>query len=149
MSIQIRGSKTQAALLVLAAVLIALLTGLALWQDSSADSTHVANGIGAVERSDVALPLLEEATEAVTGEIGEMSGVPLQAQGATVHSVGENSTAAQGSRTITYTYDDAGRLIRVDYGNGTSTTYTYDNAGNLLRREVVRAFVEFLPNVQR
>ena len=38
--------------------------------------------------------------------------------------------------TITYTYDDAGRLIRVDYGGGVSIIYTYDPAGNLLERQV-------------
>ena len=41
--------------------------------------------------------------------------------------------------TINYTYDDAGRLIRADYGNGKEITYTYDNAGNLLRRSVAVA----------
>jgi len=45
------------------------------------------------------------------------------------------SAPAQTS-TIRYTYDDAGRLVQVDYGNGVRITYTYDNAGNLLRREV-------------
>ena len=33
---------------------------------------------------------------------------------------------------ITYAYDGAGRLTKVDYGNGTSIQYTYDKAGNLL-----------------
>jgi len=40
------------------------------------------------------------------------------------------------SGTITYTYDDAGRLIKVDYGDGKTIEYTYDNAGNLLQRVV-------------
>jgi YD repeat-containing protein len=34
--------------------------------------------------------------------------------------------------TITYDYDDAGRLVKADYGNGKVIEYTYDNAGNLL-----------------
>lgn len=38
---------------------------------------------------------------------------------------------------VKYTYDAAGRLTHVDYGNGHSITYTYDAAGNLLRRVVV------------
>ena len=37
-------------------------------------------------------------------------------------------------RTATYTYDDAGRLVSVDYGAGKTIYYIYDNAGNLLRR---------------
>lgn len=45
-------------------------------------------------------------------------------------------TAPAQTSTIRYTYDDAGRLVQVDYGNGRRITYTYDNAGNLLRREV-------------
>jgi YD repeat-containing protein len=36
--------------------------------------------------------------------------------------------------TVTYKYDDAGRLISATYGNGTTVTYTYDKAGNLLSR---------------
>src|SRR2546423_110573 len=36
--------------------------------------------------------------------------------------------------SIKYSYDDAGRLTSVDYGNGKTIAYTYDNAGNLLSR---------------
>ena len=43
------------------------------------------------------------------------------------------------SQKVAYAYDDAGRLIGVDYGNGTSIAYTYDNAGNLLKRLVTSA----------
>jgi YD repeat-containing protein len=45
------------------------------------------------------------------------------------------STSAQ-TRTIVYTYDDAGRLVGADYGAGQGITYTYDAAGNLLQQEV-------------
>jgi YD repeat-containing protein len=38
--------------------------------------------------------------------------------------------------TVNYTYDDAGRLIKVDYGDGKTIEYTYDKAGNLLQRAV-------------
>lgn len=34
------------------------------------------------------------------------------------------------AENITYTYDDLGRLIKVDYGNGISKEYKYDDAGN-------------------
>ena len=37
--------------------------------------------------------------------------------------------------TIQYRYDEAGRLIEADYGEGATIRYTYDAAGNLLRRE--------------
>ena len=37
---------------------------------------------------------------------------------------------------ITYTYDSAQRLTKVDYGNGRVINYTYDKAGNLLNRTV-------------
>ena len=40
------------------------------------------------------------------------------------------------NRTISYTYNDLYRLIKVDYGNGESMEYTYDAAGNRLTREV-------------
>ncbi len=45
------------------------------------------------------------------------------------------SSSAQTS-TVTYTYDDAGQLVGVDYGDGTSIAYAYDAAGNLLSRQV-------------
>jgi uncharacterized protein (TIGR03437 family) len=38
------------------------------------------------------------------------------------------------SATVRYTYDEAGRLIAVTYGNGSTLAYTYDNAGNVLSR---------------
>jgi YD repeat-containing protein len=40
--------------------------------------------------------------------------------------------------TITYTYDNAGRLTQVEYANGARITYTYDKAGNLVKQEVGR-----------
>jgi YD repeat-containing protein len=40
---------------------------------------------------------------------------------------------------VNYSYDDAGRLTKVDYGNGQSISYTYDKAGNLLSRQVSSA----------
>jgi YD repeat-containing protein len=43
------------------------------------------------------------------------------------------------SRTVSYAYDDAGRLVRASYGDGKSIVYAYDNAGNLLRRRVLTA----------
>lgn len=39
--------------------------------------------------------------------------------------------------SVRYAYDAAGRLIKVDYGDGRSISYTYDAAGNILKRERV------------
>jgi len=39
-----------------------------------------------------------------------------------------NSPSA--NQTVVYQYDDVGRLIEVDYPNGTIITYTYDTVGN-------------------
>lgn len=44
-------------------------------------------------------------------------------------------TASAGK--VQYTYDDAGRLIGVNYGNGRLTDYTYDLNGNLLNETTV------------
>ena len=41
--------------------------------------------------------------------------------------------------TVNYTYDNSGRLTRIDYDNGTSIAYVYDPAGNLLSRTVTAA----------
>jgi YD repeat-containing protein len=38
--------------------------------------------------------------------------------------------------TISYTYDNTGRLTGADYGGGRTIQYTYDNNGNLLKRVV-------------
>ncbi len=40
---------------------------------------------------------------------------------------------------VSYTYDAAGRLVKVDYGSGGSLVYTYDNAGNLTGRKTISA----------
>jgi len=40
------------------------------------------------------------------------------------------------AQTVNYSYDEAGRLIRVAYPNGKTISYSYDPAGNLLRRLV-------------
>ena len=44
--------------------------------------------------------------------------------------------ALANGNSITYTYDNAGRLTGVEYPNGASIDYTYDNAGNLQEREI-------------
>ena len=41
-----------------------------------------------------------------------------------------------GGPAAVYSYDAAGRLIKVEYSTGTTITYTYDAAGNMLRREI-------------
>lgn len=35
---------------------------------------------------------------------------------------------------VSYSYDTAGRLTKVDYGSAGSIAYEYDKAGNLIRR---------------
>ncbi len=40
------------------------------------------------------------------------------------------------SAAVTYSYDAAGRLAKVDYGSAGSIVYTYDAAGNLTSRTV-------------
>ncbi|MFC1591107.1 hypothetical protein ACFL43_01140 [Thermodesulfobacteriota bacterium] len=46
--------------------------------------------------------------------------------------------------TVSYTYDDAGRLTKADYGAKT-IFYTYDAAGNLLKRKVADSEKTFEP----
>ncbi len=56
---------------------------------------------------------------------------------------------ADGPTTVTYTYDDAGRLIKVVYDDGVTISYAYDAAGNLLSRIVEKDFEIYLPLVMR
>jgi YD repeat-containing protein len=37
---------------------------------------------------------------------------------------------------VNYSYDDAGRLVKIDYGAAGSISYTYDKAGNITSRTV-------------
>jgi uncharacterized protein (TIGR03437 family) len=44
--------------------------------------------------------------------------------------------AAVVAQTVSYSYDNAGRLTRADYGSRGSITYSYDGSGNLVSRQV-------------
>ncbi|MBI4454709.1 MAG: RHS repeat protein [Acidobacteria bacterium] len=46
---------------------------------------------------------------------------------------------------VIYTYDTAGRLVLVDYGNGTAVGYRYDDSGNLLAKNILAARLELRP----
>ena len=45
-------------------------------------------------------------------------------------------TTGLAAQTVNYTYDTTGRLTSVNYPNGKTLSYSYDPAGNLLRRLV-------------
>ncbi|WP_398467565.1 RHS repeat domain-containing protein [Tardiphaga sp.] len=47
------------------------------------------------------------------------------------------STDVSANASISYTYDQRGRLASVTYVNGTTITYSYDNAGNRTSRVTV------------
>ena len=49
--------------------------------------------------------------------------------------------AAWGGADTTYEYDQLGRLVRVNYGNGSHIEYSYDLAGNRTSRNVSNASV--------
>ena len=40
--------------------------------------------------------------------------------------------------SVDYVYDNLGRLIAINYDNGTTITYSYDNTGNRITRTVVK-----------
>lgn len=53
---------------------------------------------------------------------------------------------APNARTITFTYDNAGRLTEANYGSGTRITFAYDNAGDLLTMQTLAADLRiFMP----
>lgn len=110
-------------------------------QRSGGAEVHGIRGTGQETKfSSAALP--SSALQREEAKEGDIERVGVGENGAS-SAPSASSTDAQ-TRTVTpsttlrinYTYDDAGRLVGVDYGDGTSITYTYDNAGNLLRREV-------------
>lgn len=51
--------------------------------------------------------------------------------------------------TVIHTYDNAGRLVKTDYGGGKSIAYTYDNAGNLLERTITESAQQYTLTVQK
>ena len=50
----------------------------------------------------------------------------------------QKSTAGGHVHTMTYQYNEQGRLVGVDYGDSLVITYSYDPAGNLLSRTIRR-----------
>ena len=94
----------------------------------------------------VALALLLVVGAGVQGSGGaEGQGSPSAAlrtgEGAAAQSPISNIQYPTSSRTVTYTYDDAGRLIQADYGGGAVLDYAYDAAGNLLGRGRYNVYV--------
>lgn len=128
-------SQTRIALLVLTGALFGLFAGFAVWEGSSA-----------ADNPGLALPA---AVEVVASESGDRADTGAASAETDVAQSTALPAASAAARTISYTYDDAGRLTRVDYGSGVAVSYTYDAAGNLLRREVVRENRAYLPNVSR
>jgi YD repeat-containing protein len=49
------------------------------------------------------------------------------------------TAATLAAEKLTYTYDDAGRLARVESDSGKVITYTYDASGNLVKRTATGA----------
>lgn len=49
------------------------------------------------------------------------------------------ATSVRAAETVTYSYDDAGRLTNAAYGGGANVAYAYDANGNLLLRTVSAA----------
>lgn len=49
------------------------------------------------------------------------------------------AATAFAAETVTYSYDDAGRLTNAAYGGGANIAYAYDAGGNLLMRTVTAA----------
>ncbi len=47
-----------------------------------------------------------------------------------------NGALSSSADTVNYTYDNAGRLAGVDYGDGKRITYTYDSRGNMVQKVV-------------
>ena len=68
------------------------------------------------------------------------------ADAATADTAGSQAPAP---RTITYSYDPAGRLVRADYGDGVAVSYTYDAAGNLLQYRLGAETRVYLPVLLR
>ena len=49
----------------------------------------------------------------------------------------ETVQSAQSPSVEIYSYDSAGRLLQVSYGNGPAISYSYDANGNIVSVEVV------------
>jgi YD repeat-containing protein len=59
------------------------------------------------------------------------------------------STRSLLAGTVTYSYDNAGRLITADFGNNRKITYTYDNNGNLLERSISTTIPQYTLTVTK
>ncbi len=55
--------------------------------------------------------------------------------------------AAGVAGNVNYTYDAAGHLVQVDFGNGKAVMYSYDPAGNILNRTVLNTTAGAAPSI--
>lgn len=85
-----------------------------------------------VAESDETQPAPVARLESVSRDVAATSGRVASPGAEGGASVADAATAQSQPRTITYSYDQAGRLTGVSYGDGKSITYGYDEGGNLL-----------------
>ena len=52
--------------------------------------------------------------------------------------IGLSITIPAWAGSADYVYDDLGRLVAINYDDGTTITYSYDNTGNRITRTVVK-----------
>ena len=78
-----------------------------------------------------------------------VSASPAQASAPANHPPARPADQATSSRTITFSYDSAGRLVQANYGSGKTIAYTYDKAGNLLSSAVTTVARLYLPLMMR
>lgn len=74
---------------------------------------------------------------AVSAAAENIARVNAQAAATSTQDAARNTQHAvrRASRTIRYTYDNAGRLTNVNYVGAQPIAYTYDAAGNLTQRQ--------------
>lgn len=98
-------------------------------------------------------PLAREPLVSPVAEVSPAAAVSAAASSAAVNANPDAQLSLQSesqssrARTITYSYDDAGRLSTAGYDNGVLQRYSYDAAGNLLTQPVER--LVYLPVIGR
>jgi YD repeat-containing protein len=101
----------------------------------------------AILEAPMAIPMTAPIIAQAVAEVTEDRAAGIEETAPAVVQAASAETVSASARTITYLYDNSGRMTQADLGGGKIIQYAYDTAGNRVTQEVQNQL--FVPRVER